>query len=234
MTMRQVHGLHQEEGNRYDVFLGDCKDKSAGKTWNVEVTVNSNKIQFKVDSGADSDVTVINMETYKKMMKKPALEKVTRRLRLSTASGYLEVAGQCQAELQYQTGVVRVPVYVTTSTNRKLTCNLRDREAAVKLNLIKFMGSVEENEDIFGFGLWQTESVNLTMQNDVKPYAIAAARTVNCTHSTEETSAEDTEQHGHAGCHHQGHRTNRVVRPHGASGKAKKVPRRANSRQNMC
>ena len=58
------------------------------------------------------------------------------------------------------------------------TSNLLSRNAAEKLSIVKFIGGINLEHVLFGFGQWRTEPVKLHMKNDVVPSAIHCARNI--------------------------------------------------------
>ena len=96
--------------------------------------------------------------------------------RLTTVAGQLKVAGQFQATLKHKNTSANIPVFVTEGQNDNLKCNLLRREGAVKLRIIKIIGTVQE-ECVFGFGFWQIEPVCLKLKEGAKLHVIVAART---------------------------------------------------------
>ena len=60
------------------------------------------------------------------------------------------------------------------------TSNLLSRNAAKKLStcIVKFIGGINLEDDVFGFGQWRTEPVKLHMKNNVVPSAIHCARNI--------------------------------------------------------
>ena len=58
------------------------------------------------------------------------------------------------------------------------TSNLLNRNSAEKLNIVKFIGGINLEDDLFSFGQWRTEPVKLHMKNDVVPSALHCARNI--------------------------------------------------------
>ncbi|XP_043234595.1 uncharacterized protein K02A2.6-like [Amphibalanus amphitrite] len=155
------------------IFLGEVMEKP-GEAWMTYLEMCGAVIPFKVDSGAD--VSLISRETFDKMVFKPSLKAPEKKL--MTPAGRLEVMGVFQAEARSksQNTTVLMDVYVLPDTPRGCG-NLLSRSAAQTLRLIQFVGAVED-ESLFGFGTWNTDSVSFKMKEDAVPYAVSAARRV--------------------------------------------------------
>ena len=160
-----------EENNA--VFLGEVIE-NPGEAWMTYLEMCGAVIPFKVDSGAD--VSLISRATFDKMVSKPSLRAPEKKL--MTPAGRLEVLGVFQAEAhsKSQNTNVLMDVYVLPDTPRGCG-NLLSRSAAQTLRLIQFVGAVED-ESLYGFGTWKTDSVSFKMKEDAVPYAVSAARRV--------------------------------------------------------
>ena len=66
--------------------------------WIVGVELDDNPIKFKIDTGAD--VTVINIETYKKLKRKPRLQQSDKRL--SSPGGPISIKGMFDARIIFK------------------------------------------------------------------------------------------------------------------------------------
>ena len=157
-------------------FIGRCSKESSKNDWTVEVKVNKrNSIAFKVDTGAD--VTVINSKTYESMSRKPKLLRPNKRL--NSPGGFIELRGMFYAQCHYKGFQSAEYIYVLTDGNR--SGNLLSRRMSTSLNIVKFIGANrdEEDEELFGFGQWNTPPVELKLKDDkCTPYAVHTARKV--------------------------------------------------------
>ena len=132
-------------------------------------------LSFKVDSGAD--VSIISQATFNGLKKKPMLKEPGKTL--MTPAGKLDVQGVFSTKTQSssQKRSVWMDIYVLPDSPPGCG-NLLSREAAEKLGLVKFVGSVEDKASLYGFGEWDTEPVSFTMKGEAQPYAVQAARRV--------------------------------------------------------
>ena len=120
---------YEEEG--FVAFLGEHKS-NPGRSWNVDILVNSIKIPVKIDTGAD--VSVLNNYTYKKIPGVPALSKPNRILR--TPNGVLDIAGIVELSISKKENSKREIFYVLPPENN--TVNLLSRNASLCLGFVVF------------------------------------------------------------------------------------------------
>ena len=52
------------------------------------------------------------------------------------------------------------------------------RGSAVELQIISFLGTVDINDSLFGFGRWKTEPVKALLSKNAVPFRVRCARTV--------------------------------------------------------
>ena len=127
---------------------------------------------FKVDTGAD--VTVINHKTFSQISGQK-LQPTTKKL--ISPAGNIKILGTVTANLTYKNKAIKEMLYVLDPTNK--TGNLLSRKASVQLNIVKFIGSSSiKDDDIFGFGKWDTEPVKFHVKDNAVPYAVTAARNI--------------------------------------------------------
>ena len=56
--------------------------------------------------------------------------------------------------------------------------NLLSRSAALTLQIIVFMGSIDVEKSLFDFGRWKTEPVSLCLRQEAVPFRARCARPV--------------------------------------------------------
>ena len=152
------------------VFLGQCDDTSKTK-WRAKVCVGkSENVLFTVDTGAD--VTVISANTYMNFEEKPVLSKCNRTFR--SPGGIVEMKGMFKTQLKYRNKEIFGEIYVQNSSSSP---NLLSNIMSEKLGLVQFLGKIVD-EEIFGFGKWETQPVSFKLRKDADPYALHAARNV--------------------------------------------------------
>ena len=166
--------IYSDEANESKpTFLGECTVNNEEKKWIINLNVNNTpNIKFKVDTGAD--VCVINYKTFTSLKNMPVMMKPDKRL--TCPSGNLPLVGMFKANISSKEKSVNYKIYVMKNNNK--TENLLSREASVALGIVQFLGEVEINEELFGFGMWDTEQVKFTMKNNTTPYAVATARNI--------------------------------------------------------
>ena len=169
----------EPDANFAEAFLGECSEignpsRSTGP-WRVPVKVGQSEVVFKVDSGAD--VTLINHRTYHHLVKVGEVTPLENaRVTLNSPAGAIPVKGKVGVELKYKSKVVSEVLYVMAAERQ--TDNLLSRQASVALGLILFVGDVNIKEDIFGFGVWDTEEVDLRVKPGAVPYSVRVARSI--------------------------------------------------------
>ena len=127
---------------------------------------------MKVDTGAD--VSVLNYESFKKIGHESDLAPCKQILR--TPNGILNIIGVKSYRVRIGTKYVEECFYIMCPNYE--SANLLSRQASINLGIVKFLGSVEINQSLFGFGEWQTEPVSFHMKDDVVPFRINVARNV--------------------------------------------------------
>lgn len=176
LDKEKVAGSHAEF---CEAFLDECAEiGEAGKSnrpWMVPVEVGGGKVIFKVDCGAD--VTLLNHQTFQNLAKAgkvPPLQ--TAGILLNSPGGSVPVEGKFNMKLKYKDKVVSEEIFVRTAERH--THNLLSRQACVALGLIIFVGEVDIKENIFGFGVWDTEEVGLEVIPGAVPHSVRAARSI--------------------------------------------------------
>ena len=172
-----VYVKHSDKQNEVQVFLGEiaCRNdlKPGTEAMRVIMEIGLMKVSFKVDTGAD--VSIMNYDTFLRVKAndKFRLEKSDKKL--GSPAGNVEVVGMCRVPLNYKNKELHEVVYVLPEKSHSE--NLLSRGAAVKLQIISFLGAIK-NESIFGFGKWDTEPVKLSLTEGAETFRIRSARTV--------------------------------------------------------
>lgn len=162
----------QGDENEDPLFLGECLTNVDNNKWNVDIKfVGDISIRFKVDTGAD--VTIMNYQSFNGLTCENNI--LPSNKKLITPAGELKYLGVINANICYKNVFVRETIYVMPREVN--TNNLLGREAAQKLNIVKFIGDIND-DSLFGFGCWQTEPVQFHIKNDSTPYAIHSARRI--------------------------------------------------------
>ena len=84
--------------------------------------------------------------------------------------------GCFSTKIRYKSQETNGVIYVLKDGNK--TMNLLSREMSCKLGIVKFVGQIEEDKDLYGFGKWNTTPVNLKLKEDARPYAVQVARKI--------------------------------------------------------
>ena len=160
-----------EEDNEY--FLGDVDEGTNGK-WKVNLLVQGQQLNFKVDSGADVNVITINQ--WNQMRNKPPLQR--NNSRVTSLGKELTVLGTFTGSIKYMKQTLRCTFFVI-DTN--FPDNLLCRSTSSALGLIKFMGNVSavSLDDVFGdIGIMKTTPVTIQLTEGAVPSAVTTARAV--------------------------------------------------------
>ena len=156
-------------------FLGEVQTTNKKtRARNVILEAMGQEVEFKVDTGAD--VTVVNSNAASRLRDCGLGRIVPADRQLICPSGKLKVQGMVSVPLQYKGKNIIEKVYVLEKGNP--CSNLLSRDASVELGLVSFVGGVELTRDIFGFGLWDTAPVKLSMIEGGLPHRVYAARNI--------------------------------------------------------
>ena len=171
-------GSEGEELVGAQAFLGEVAVDAVSETEPMRVKIKMGELeaQFKVDTGAD--VSTMNNETYQRLKTGLGIQKLDKaNLNLISPSGPLEVIGMFCSWMEYRGKKRYERIYVLSKKHK--TENLLSRCAALKMSIIVFIGSLEIEQSIFGFGKWKTEPVTLCMKEDAVPFRVRCARSVS-------------------------------------------------------
>ena len=153
-----------------EAFLDECfisESPSRGTSmdvgpWRTPIGMRQKRVVLKVDSGAD--VTLINYRTFQDLGGKSNLSLVCPNKGLNSPGGRISVKGKVKVILQYKDKAVSEEIFVMDEG--KNTENLLSRQASVGLGLIQFVGEVSIPDNLFGFGEWNTEEVELQLKGE--------------------------------------------------------------------
>ena len=152
-----------------DMFLGSIEAEINLQPWYEELDVNSSKITFKLDSGAD--VSLIARNSYEKMTPKPVLTPTD--MNLNGVSANINISGYFTAHIKRSDELeCTTKIYVA---NHK-TDNLLSRSTSVQLQLIKRLDSVSVFD---GLGLMKCKPVSIVVKEDAEPYSLMTPRRVS-------------------------------------------------------
>ena len=109
--------------------------------WRVSVKLNETDrgTGFKTDTGAD--VSVMSLQTYNNMSRKPPLQKTAAVLR--SAAGTLDCKGKIEVTARVKGVDYPLRIYVVSSA---IEC-LLSREAAARMRLIRHVDTVKKPEE---------------------------------------------------------------------------------------
>ena len=174
---------HDDEVD-YDRFIGTIEESDTlqvptvtarSDPWKVTVTLNSQPLEFHIDTGAD--VTMITEKLYKR----PQLQKCTKSL-VGPSKEALDVQGQFKGTLTHGNTSVEQEIHVVKGLHKPLI----GRPAITALELasrIKAIDSgkqhmLDQHPELFQ-GLGTTEGeYNIVLKGDAKPYALATPRRI--------------------------------------------------------
>jgi len=171
----------------YDQFIGTIEESdtlqvptvTAGSDpWKVTVTLNSQPLEFHIDTGAD--VTVITEKLYKQL-KCPQLQKCTKSL-VGPSKEALDVQGQFKGALTHGNSSAEQEIYVVKGLRKPLI----GRPAITALELVSRINAIDtgkqhmldQHPELFqGLGTIEGE-YNIVLKGDAKPYALATPRRI--------------------------------------------------------
>ena len=155
-----------------EAFLGAVNSQS-GEPWRVNVLVDDQNIEFKMDTGAD--VTCVNPER----LSKQTLVAPDKKL-YGPGRTQLKVAGMFTAQLKAGNECQEENIYVVQNLEEPLL----SRRAVEGLRLIQRIGSVDTTKIKSKYpGLWRGlgdtgQEYTIKMKENAKPFALSAPRRV--------------------------------------------------------
>ena len=121
----------------HDLGEVKCVGSLSDKPHRVNISTREGKILFNPDTGAD--VTLINYATYENLRPRPSLQGTEVKLMPYGASAPLKLAGVYSAELKYGEKVVSEPVYVSKTSNSRISLLSRSASRALGLVTLNFL-----------------------------------------------------------------------------------------------
>ena len=166
-----------EELECAQAFLGELAGElvSGSDPLRVTLRLGGQAVDFKVDTGAD--VTIINYNTYQRVrdiLGLGVLDKTDKKL--FSPAGQMDIIEMFYTLVEYKGKKLYDRTYVLSPKSK--SDNLLSRSAALKLQIIVFMGSIEVEKSLFGFGKWKTEPVRLCLRQETVPFRVRCARSV--------------------------------------------------------
>ena len=136
---KAVSELQAEQSEEYHLF--SVTNSSNEAPWRVSVKLNETDrgTSFKIDTGAD--VSVMSLQTYNNMSRKPPLQKAATALR--SPGGTLE----CKSKIEVTARVKGVDYPLRIYAVSSATDCLLSREAAARMRLIRRVDTVEKPEE---------------------------------------------------------------------------------------
>ena len=139
--------------------------------WYIDLNVNGDPINFKIDSGAD--VTVISEDIYRRIPNRPHLK--PSKVVLNSPGGQLSNLGQFVARALYKGEKFHYLVQVVKGT----TTSLLGRGPCVRLGLIARILAVEAHSvPEPGIGTLKGDPVKIMLKGNAQPYSVSTARRV--------------------------------------------------------
>ena len=155
-------------------FLGFVTCKSCDDAdWYVDLDVNGNTLNFKLDTGAD--VTVISRSTFMSMSNRPRLRRSS--ITLKSPGGDLQNEGQFLARTSYIGKAYHFLVQVVSND----VTSLLGRSVCVKLGLVARIHAIESQDGHNqkpSIGLLKCVPVKISLKADAVPYSVATTRRV--------------------------------------------------------
>ena len=148
----------------------DC-DKTDETEWYIDLDVNGDPTNFKIDSGAD--VTVISQKIYRRMPNRPHLK--PSKVVLNSPGGQLSNLGQFVARTLYKGEKFHYLIQVVKGT----TTSLLGRGPCIRLGLIARILAVEAHSVLEpGIGTLIGDPVKILLKENTQPYSVSTKRRV--------------------------------------------------------
>ena len=147
---------------------------STGKLPKVNVTVNKNKIEMIVDTGASCNIMA--EETYKKLEQPPKLQQCRSKLHGYGKDTEIPVLGECEVNMQWKEKTMKTRLVIAAGT----TESILGHKACTDLGIVTIVNKVssepedifEEFKDIFeGIGKLKDVKVKFHIDESVTPVA---------------------------------------------------------------
>ncbi|KAL1432308.1 hypothetical protein MTO96_013627 [Rhipicephalus appendiculatus] len=170
-AVRNVENLTEEPG-----FLGVASHSSAYR-WEVPVTVESSKVIFKIDTGADE--TVIPAELFTRLFPTITLQPARRRLQGPDGKS-LAICGMAAMNMTFAGANSREDVYVLHGLRTPLLGKPAIEKLGVlpQVNVVKKVEPESDFPQVFrGLGTFK-EEYDLKLNPEAKPFALSSPRRV--------------------------------------------------------
>ena len=164
---------HDDEGYHIEgVFLDsiesseknieeECNENDGNDTpWMVNIDINGNACQFKVDTGAD--VSIMSEENYNAMKNPPPMQE--SEVKVKAYRGTAEIMGKFQVNTK-----INFWVHVVKGRGS----NLLSRKVSEKMNFV--ISNIHENN---AYGLIKCRPVKITLKENATPYEIHTSRRI--------------------------------------------------------
>ena len=163
-----------DDKSQDDTFLGSVNNKLHNKTsskdWTVDVCVDNNNVNFKIDTGAD--VNVISDKIYNSKFSHKPLLPVSKVIR-GPGQKPLPILGYFKCTISKGDKSIRTDVYVL-----KGGTPLLDRETSVALNIVSLVNNIESYPQLFkGLGEMPIP-YKIELQTDAKPFSVQYPRRI--------------------------------------------------------
>lgn len=165
-----------DENEEFDPFLGtvqlDTLNIPGPSDWRVNITVNSQRLNFKIDTGAD--VCTIPANVYNDLFAHRPLHKAKQILRGPDRQA-LKILGYFPAYLGYKSKKILEDIYVLNSGSTLLS-----RKASESLGIVKLVGEVSADDypELFsGLGCMQG-TYTIKLESNAVPYSLSVPRRV--------------------------------------------------------
>ncbi|NRA93585.1 MAG: reverse transcriptase family protein [Psychroserpens sp.] len=174
-TNRNINEIYEEAEEQFDpyeeFFLNAIDNNLSKDPWRVSVLLNSEDVNFKIDTGAD--VTVISKTQFEHLTKKPQLLK--SQIVLNSPGGIVHCLGGFWAKIQVGKTVTKEKIYVIDSNCE----NLLGRKAITELHLINRIDQVYSSVfgDINSQAL-KCRPVKIILKEDNEPYSLSTPRRI--------------------------------------------------------
>ena len=167
-----------------EFYLGAIYLNAVGgdsNVWKIELDVEDQPLPFKIDAGADAEVTTIPESAWKSLQNRPTLAKTTKNL-CGPDRKPLQIIGEADVNLRLKQKCSIQREFVV----KGLSNNLLGLPAIKALNLLQYVDSVQNNDilkeysDLFtGLGTFTGEHT-ICLKPDAVPHAIHTLRKVPC------------------------------------------------------
>ena len=203
---KAVSELQAEQSGEYHLFSVTNSSNEAPRRVSVKLNGTDRGTSFKIDTGAD--VSVMSLQTYNNMLRKPPLQKTAAVLR--SPGGTLDCKGKTEVTARVKGVDYPLRIYAVSSATE---C-LRSREAAARMRLIRRVDTVKKPEETLFSELDAKSCEMCTCENQTQRWQ-PTIQPVDSKKSANSSSTEGerwTPKDGRNGHHRADTRANRLVR----------------------